>query len=161
VFADPVATDLHLSHEWLFAIFSGALLLSGLLGPLAGRMIDGRGGREVLAGTNLVFAAGLALLATAHGVGGLAFTWMVLGIGMGFGLYEASFATVAGLYGAMPAMRCPGSPCLPDLPALSGGPASAYFIGAFGPRRLSCVGSAALHARPTVELADGATGTAR
>ncbi len=49
VLADPIAADLHLSRTWFFGIFSGALLLSGLLGPLAGRMIDRRGGRDVLA----------------------------------------------------------------------------------------------------------------
>jgi hypothetical protein len=42
-----------------------ALLLSGLLGPLAGRTIDLYGGRDVLAATNVVFAAGLALLSFA------------------------------------------------------------------------------------------------
>jgi hypothetical protein len=47
VFADPMADTLHLSHPWFFGIFSGALLLSGLLGPLAGRMIDRHGGRDV------------------------------------------------------------------------------------------------------------------
>ena len=56
-------------------------------------------GRDVLAATNLVFAAGLAVLSLAPGAGGLVLAWIILGIGMGFGLYEAAFATVAGLYG--------------------------------------------------------------
>ncbi len=43
VFADPVSADLHLSRTWFFGIFSAALLLSGLLGPLAGRIIDRHG----------------------------------------------------------------------------------------------------------------------
>ena len=56
-------------------IFSGALLLSGLLGPLAGRMIDRYGGRDVLTVTSLMFAAGLALLAFASGTLSLAVAW--------------------------------------------------------------------------------------
>ena len=40
VFADPVSTALGLPRVWFFGIFSAALLLSGLLGPLAGRTID-------------------------------------------------------------------------------------------------------------------------
>src|SRR5690348_12441932 len=65
IFADPISGGLHLPRAWFFGIFSGALLLAGLLGPLAGRMIDRHGGRDVLAATNLVFAAGLALLSLA------------------------------------------------------------------------------------------------
>ena len=99
VFADPISDALQLPHVWFFGIFSAALLLSGLLGPLAGRMIDKHGGRDVLAATNLVFAAGLVCLSFASGVGGLVLAWTLLGIGMGFGLYEAAFATAAGLYG--------------------------------------------------------------
>ena len=99
VFADPISIALGLPRVWFFGIFSAALLLSGLMGPLAGRMIDRYGGRDVLAATNLVFAAGLALMAFASNAAGLATAWAVLGLGMGFGLYEAAFATVAGLYG--------------------------------------------------------------
>ncbi len=63
-------------------------------------MIDRNGGRDVLAATNLVFAVGLGLLALASNLAGLALGWAVIGIGMGFGLYEAAFATAAGIYGA-------------------------------------------------------------
>ena len=59
VFADPISDTLRLPHVWFFGIFSASLLLSGLLGPSAGRMIDKHGGRDVLAATNLVFAASL------------------------------------------------------------------------------------------------------
>src|SRR5690348_17812738 len=72
VFADPISAELHLSRAWFFGIFSGALLFSGLLGPLAGRVIDRHGGRDVLAATNLVFAAGLVLLSLATGPASLA-----------------------------------------------------------------------------------------
>ena len=48
----------------MFGLFSGALLLSALLGPSVGRAIDNRGGRGVLAISNLVLAAGLVLFGT-------------------------------------------------------------------------------------------------
>src|ERR1051326_3862331 len=99
VFTDPVAKDLHISRKWFYGAVSGALLLSGLLGPWAGRMIDQRGGRDVLATTNIIFAAGLALLSQAAGPASLTTAWIVLGVGMGFGLYEAAFATATGLHG--------------------------------------------------------------
>jgi MFS family permease len=71
VFSDPVSAGLHLSRTWFYGSVSAALLLSGLLGPLAGRTIDRYGGRDVLAATNLVFAAGLVLLSFADGPAGL------------------------------------------------------------------------------------------
>jgi len=80
ILADPIAASLHLSRDWVFGAFSGALLLSALLGPAIGRLIDRRGGRDVLALSNPVFAAGLVLLAAASGAAGLAlgcYCWVI------------------------------------------------------------------------------------
>src|SRR6476469_4398638 len=66
VLADAIAHDTGVSTNWLFGIFSGALIISALLGPRMGRMIDAGGGNRVLAGSNLLFAVGLVLLAFAH-----------------------------------------------------------------------------------------------
>src|SRR5215471_14092693 len=61
ILADPIAQGLGLSRTTVFGLFSGALLLSAVLGPSVGRAIDNRGGRDVLAISNLVLAAGLVL----------------------------------------------------------------------------------------------------
>ncbi len=135
VFADPVSDSLHLSRTWFFGAFSAALLLSGLLGPLAGRMIDRHGGRDVLAATNLVFAAGLVLLSLAAGPVSLTVAWLVIGIGMGFGLYEAAFATAAGLYGREARNAITGITLFAGFASTVGWPASAALIDAFGWRR--------------------------
>jgi predicted MFS family arabinose efflux permease len=97
--AGPMARDLGVSVATVFAAFSAALAVSALLGPRAGRAIDRWGGRPVLAGTSLVFAAGLAGLGLAHGPVGLFAAWMLIGIGMGSGLYEAAFAALVWVYG--------------------------------------------------------------
>jgi len=97
--AAPMARDLGVPVATVFAAFSVALVVSALLGPSAGRAIDRWGGKPVLMGTNLVFAAGLGLIATAHGPAWMFAGWAVLGIGMGSGLYEAAFATLVRLYG--------------------------------------------------------------
>lgn len=154
VFADPVSAGLHLSREWFFGVVSAALLLSGLLGPLAGRVIDRRGGRDVLAATNLVFAAGLVLLSLASGIAGLAIAWAVLGLGMGFGLYEAAFATVAGLYGREARNSITGITLIAGFASTVGWPLSAAFLSVLGWRG-GCLAWAALHlliALPTNRL---------
>lgn len=144
VFADPVSAGLGLPRAWFFGVFSAALLLSGLLGPLAGRAIDRRGGRDVLAATSLAFAAGLVLLSLASGPASLAAAWLVIGIGMGFGLYEAAFATVAGLYGRDARSAITGITLFAGFASTVGWPASALFIDLLGWRG-ACLAWAGLH----------------
>ncbi|WP_043840205.1 MFS transporter [Muricoccus aerilatus] len=144
VFADPVCEALGLSRAWFFGIFSGALLLSGLVGPTAGRLIDTYGGRDVLAVSNLVFAAGLALLAWASGPVALGLAWAVIGVGMGFGLYEAAFATVTGLYGRDARNAITGITLFAGFASTVGWPASAFMIDALGWRG-ACLAWAVLH----------------
>ena len=144
VFTDPVSADLHLSRTWFYGSVSAALLLSGLLGPVAGRMIDRCGGRDVLTVTNLVFAAGLVLLSFATGPISLVAAWLVIGVGMGFGLYEAAFATVAGLYGREARNAITGITLFAGFASTVGWPLSAALIGAFGWRG-ALLAWAALH----------------
>jgi hypothetical protein len=75
------------SRTTVFGLFSGALLLSAVLGPAVGR--------GVLALSNLVLATGLVLLvARGFTTLALALAWAVLGIGMAMGLYDPAFATL-------------------------------------------------------------------
>jgi len=97
--AAPMARDLGVATPTVFAAFSVALIVSAALGPFAGRAIDHWGGRPVLVSTNLVFALGLAGLAASRGPAGLFAAWILIGIGMGSGLYEAGFAALVRLYG--------------------------------------------------------------
>ncbi|MEO7055389.1 MAG: MFS transporter, partial [Caldimonas sp.] len=83
----------------VFGAFSVALLAAAVVGPIAGRLIDRRDGRHVLMAANVVFACGLAALGLAHDAWGLFGAWMVMGVAMGSGLYEAAFATLVRLYG--------------------------------------------------------------
>src|SRR6202011_1585613 len=94
-----IASALHLPTSVFFGLFSGALLLSAVVGPSVGRLIDRHGGRHLLAASNLVIAAGLLILADAHSSVGLVIAWTVLGVGIGMGLYDPAFATLTWLYG--------------------------------------------------------------
>ncbi len=99
ILADPIAAGTGLSRAWVFAAFSTALLISAFAGPMVGRLIDRRGGRDILTASNLVFAVGLAMLAAANGPVLLFAAWAVLGVGMALGLYDAGFAALTALYG--------------------------------------------------------------
>lgn len=97
--ADPMAHDLGISTNWIFGAFSASLVISAMLGPRIGRQIDLVGGRQVLSASNLTIAAGLVLLGFSQSVAVMAFAWLVLGIGMAMGLYDAAFAALGRIYG--------------------------------------------------------------
>lgn len=139
IVADPAAADLHVPREWFFGCFSASLLISGLLGPAAGRAIDRFGGRGILAATNIVLALGLLILSQANGLVGLAVGWTVLGLGMGYGLYEAAFATVTRLYGQDARQAITGITLIAGFASTIGWPASAFLTSHFGWRD-ACLG---------------------
>jgi MFS family permease len=97
--ATPMARDLGIAAPTVFAAFSLALLVSAALGPFAGRAIDRWGGRPVLVASNLVFAAGLAGLGVSPGPAVMFVAWLLIGVGMAAGLYEAAFAALVRLHG--------------------------------------------------------------
>jgi predicted MFS family arabinose efflux permease len=99
IVADPIARDLGVSSNWIFAAFSAALVLSAVLGPRVGRQIDLVGGRQVLSISNVTLAAGLTLLGFSQTIPVLLVAWLLLGVGMGFGLYDAAFAALGRIYG--------------------------------------------------------------
>jgi len=99
ILAVPMAKDLGVSTPTVFAAFSAALVVSALLGPAAGKAIDRHGGKPVLAANSVIFAAGLITLTFAQGPVGLFAGWVILGVAMAAGLYEAAFAALVHLYG--------------------------------------------------------------
>ena len=99
ILADPIAHDLGISSNWFFAAFSASLVISGLLGPRVGRQIDRVGGRQVLCISNLVLAGGLAMLGASTSVWTMSAAWLLLGVGMGLGLYDSAFGTLGRIYG--------------------------------------------------------------
>lgn len=142
--ATPMARDLGVSTPTIFAAFSVALVVSALLGPAAGRMIDRTGGRSVLVATSLVFTIGLAGLGVAQGVAGLFAAWVILGIGMGAGLYEAAFATLVVLYGNRSRGAITGITLIAGFASTVGWPLSTFMEAHIGWRG-ACLSWAALH----------------
>lgn len=142
--AVPMARDLGVATSTVFAAFSAALIVSALLGPLAGHAIDRHGGRPVLVGTSLLFAASLAGMGLAQGPVGLFAAWMLMGVAMGSGLYEAAFATLVRLYGPGARSAITGVTLIAGFASTVGWPLSAWMEAAWGWRG-ACFGWAALH----------------
>jgi MFS family permease len=144
ILATPIAAEFGLSRATIFGIFSLSLLLTAVLGPAAGRAIDTRGGRDVLAVSNLVFAVGLVMMGLAPGPLVFCAAWAVMGVAMAMGLYDAAFATLAGLYGREARNSITGITLIAGFASTVGWPASALMEAEWGWRG-ACLGWAALH----------------
>lgn len=144
VLADAIGRDTGVPIDWLFGIFSGALVISALLGPRMGRMIDAGGGNRVLAGSNLVLALGLVLLASAQGMWMMIAAWLAMGVGMGFGLYDAAFAVLGRIYGTGARGAITGITLIAGFASTVGWPLSAWGTAEIGWRG-TCLAWAALH----------------
>lgn len=144
ILAVPIARDLGIPNAWVFGAFTAALLVMGAAGPLVGREIDRRGGRTVLALSNIVIAAGLTLLAMSQDIVLLAVAWLVLGIGMAMGLYDAAFAALAGIYGRAARGPITGITLLAGFASTVGWPISAAVDAAYG-WRAACLVWAGVH----------------
>jgi predicted MFS family arabinose efflux permease len=142
--ARPMAAAVGVPVNRIWLAFSLALLISAAIGPSAGRAIDRLGGRPVLIGTSLMFATGLGLLALAQGPLSLLAGWVVIGLAMGAGLYEAAFATLVRLQGRDARGAITGITLLAGLASTVGWPLSAWMELHVGWRG-ACLGWAALH----------------
>lgn len=142
--AAPMARELGVRVPTVYALLSMALVVSALLGPLAGRLIDSHGGRPVLMACSGVFALGLAVLATAQGQATLVLAWVLLGVAMGFGLYDAAFAALVRVYGPDARSAITGITLLAGFASTVGWPLTAWLEARWG-WRVACGSWALLH----------------
>ncbi|QDL96147.1 MFS transporter [Rhodopseudomonas palustris] len=102
----PVLTMPYLAeaHGWSLAFgmsgFSLALVISGILSPTVGGLIDRHGGNMVMAPGALIGAAGMVLIASVDLWPVYFLGWALLGVAMASNLYDPAFATLARLFGA-------------------------------------------------------------
>ena len=144
ILADPIARDLGVSSNWIFAAFSASLVISALLGPRVGRQIDLVGGRPVLSMSNLVLAAGLVLLGFSTSIPVMMLAWLLLGIGMTGGLYDAAFAALGRIYGDAARRSITGITLIAGFASTVGWPLSALGLETIGWRN-TCFAWAAAH----------------
>lgn len=142
--ADAMAADLGMGTTQVWLGFSLALGVSALLGPFSGHAIDLHGGRRVLSLVSLLFAAGLLTLALAPNPAVLFMGWLVLGVAMGCGLYDAAFAALVRLQGASARSAITGITLLAGFASTVGWPFTAWLAHTWGWRE-ACATWAVLH----------------
>ncbi|MBP2197587.1 MFS transporter [Pantoea cypripedii] len=99
VMANPIVAETGWSQQWVYGALSLGILVSGLLAPLSGRLIARARGRSLLAASGAVMAIGLVMMGASHSLLLFLFAWVIIGVGMAMGLYDALFATLGTLYG--------------------------------------------------------------
>lgn len=97
--AGALARDLALSPETIFGGVTVMLLVSAVVAPRFGRLVDARGARWPMVGGSIALA--LALLAIAHAQGpvGYLLGWTLVGLGMPLVLTQAPAAAMAQMAG--------------------------------------------------------------
>jgi MFS family permease len=144
ILADPIARDLGVSPNWIFGAFSGSLVISAMLGPRVGRQIDLVGGRQVLSLSNLTLAAGLTLLGATYSIPVLVIAWLLLGVGMGLGLYDAAFGALGRIYGDSARRAITGITLIAGFASTVGWPLTAFGLESIGWRN-TCFAWALAH----------------
>lgn len=94
VLAAPMTQDTGWPLSWVIGGLSVGLLVAGWVSPRVGAFIGEHGGRPVLAFAAVALALGLTGLALAPNVTAYLAAWLLVGLGMGTGLYDLAFATL-------------------------------------------------------------------
>jgi MFS family permease len=99
IFGDRIASDLGWSPEFVFAGFSLALLVMGLLSSVSGSFVDRHGGAIAMSTGSILNAGGCLTIATAWHPATYLAGWCLIGLGMRLSLYDAAFAALARIAG--------------------------------------------------------------
>lgn len=92
--------DLGWSKTELSTAFTGALVVSALMAPVMGHMIDRGHGRRVLVGSAVLGAGLMALLSQVTALWQFLALWAALGVALSGSLYEPCFALLTRTMGA-------------------------------------------------------------
>jgi MFS family permease len=144
VLAKPIAADTGWPFGWVVGGLSLGLLVAGIVSPRVGRSIQRLGGRLVLATSAVLLALGLIGLALSPNLYVYVAAWLVLGAGMGAGLYDAAFATLGRLYGQQARTAITTLTLFGGFASTIGWPLSALLVAHFGWRD-ACLIYAAVH----------------
>jgi MFS family permease len=99
ILAEPVTADTGWPATLVVAGLSIGLVTSAFVAPRVGSRIGQGHGRRLLILSAALLSAGLVLMAVSPVLWVYLVAWVVIGLGMGTGLYSSAFATLGQLYG--------------------------------------------------------------
>lgn len=144
VLAQPIASDTGWPLAWVVGGLSLGLVVAGLVSPRVGDSIQRLGGRFVLATSAVFLVLGLVGLALSPNLPVYIISWLVLGIGMGAGLYDAAFATLGRLYGQESRTAITALTLFGGFASTVCWPLSALLVSEYG-WRMTCIIYAGIH----------------
>ncbi|MGV2184028.1 MFS transporter [Rhizobium rhizogenes] len=144
VLAKPISGDTGWPLAWVVGGLSLGLLVAGIISPRVGDSIQRLGGRLVLATSAVFLAFGMIGLALSPNLPIYIASWLVLGVGMGAGLYDAAFATLGRIYGQSARTAITTLTLFGGFASTVCWPLSAFFVSEFG-WRTTCLIYAAIH----------------
>jgi hypothetical protein len=151
VLATPVAETTGWPLGWIFGGLSLGLLTAASISPAVGRRIQFKGGRPVLIASALLLAAGLMILAVSPNLPVFILGWLVMGCGIGAGLYDAAFSTLGRIYGLAARRHITTLTLFGGFASTACWPLSAFFVSELGWRG-ACGAYAAIHLLVSVPI---------
>ncbi|MDX6804915.1 MFS transporter [Terrihabitans rhizophilus] len=151
VLAAPIAADTGWSLGMVVGGLSAAMLVAGLVSVQVGRLIDGYGGRVVLAASSVLLSTGLAALGSSSSLPMFFAAWALIGVGMGAGLYDAAFSSLGAMLGRDARTAISTLTLFGGFASTICWPLSAFLVEAVGWRG-ACFTYAALHLLITLPL---------
>jgi MFS family permease len=144
VLAPAIVADTGWSFRWVIGGVSIGLLVGGAASPRVGRLIDQYGGRPVLAFSAVATAAAFLVMGLAPSLPVYVFAWVLMGIGMATGLYDAAFAALGRLYGSHARSAITNLTLFGGFGSTVCWPLSAYLVQTWD-WRIACFTYAAIH----------------
>ena len=132
VLARPIAADTGWPLAWVVGGLSLGLVVSGFASPRVGRAIQAEGGRRVLAASSALLGLGLLILGFAPALPIYLVAWLIIGSGMGAGLYDAAFSTLGRYYGGDARRAIVGVTLFGGFASTVCWPLSAFFLSHLG-----------------------------
>ena len=99
ILGQPIMDETNWSHDFIYGSLSLAMLISGLISPKIGKAINSQERNLIMPLSGLIMAIGLMIISLSHHQVLFVTGWVIVGIAMGMGLYDALFASLGKKYG--------------------------------------------------------------